>query len=79
MFFFQRVMMILWEVANGLLSAHSKNIMHRDLKIENVFVKKDGHCKLGDFNLSKKLDDSLEMTKSLVGTWLIIFFFFFFS
>jgi novel protein kinase C epsilon type len=41
------------EITLAVQFLHQHGILHSDLKLENVLVGSDGHCKIADFGLSK--------------------------
>ena len=47
------------EIVLAIESVHKLDCIHRDLKPDNVLIDADGHIKLSDFGLSKKLDFKL--------------------
>eukprot|EP01137_Pigoraptor_chileana_P036417 Opistho-2@32004 len=50
----------------GIEYVHREGIVHRDIKVQNVFVAEDGRPVLGDFDISKSNDDRrMESTVSM--------------
>ncbi|KAA6376832.1 MAG: putative Serine/Threonine kinase domain protein, partial [Streblomastix strix] len=57
-----RVWEIFGQMTRSLNHLHSRCIMHRDLKPENIFMNDDGSVRLGDFGLSKDLNEKTYAT-----------------
>lgn len=47
---------------------HSKKVLHRDLKTQNIFLTNDGQIKLGDFGIAKVLDGTAAFAMTVIGT-----------
>jgi serine/threonine-protein kinase len=57
------------EVAGGLTVAHSRQMVHRDVKPQNVLIDPGGRAKLTDFGISRQLEkDGLTATGRVLGT-----------
>lgn len=46
------------QLVDGIESIHSRKIIHRDLKMQNVLVNFEGTCKICDFGLAKRIKGS---------------------
>ena len=53
---FSTIQLIVAETILAVNYLHSINIIHHDIKPENILITKDGHFKLSDFGLSKTIN-----------------------
>ena len=63
----KRVKFYAAEIILAVEYLHSKNIIYRDLKPENVLLDENGHISLTDFGLAKIIKEK-QLIKSFVGT-----------
>jgi serine/threonine protein kinase len=67
---FTEALQILADIASGVAYAHTRGVMHRDLKPGNVLISKRGEVKLADFGTARimGMDTSLTQTGQVIGT-----------
>jgi eukaryotic-like serine/threonine-protein kinase len=57
------------EIGRGLGAAHSRMLVHRDVKPQNVLIDPEGRAKVTDFGIARELEsDGLTKTGRVLGT-----------
>jgi serine/threonine protein kinase len=51
------VLRVAGEIAEALQEAHTRRFLHRDLKPANIMLTEQGHVKVMDFGLAKRVED----------------------
>ncbi len=66
----EQIQECLWEAARALGHAHTRNVVHRDIKPGNIMFDHDGRVMLADFGISKAMHSSTQYTQTgqVIGT-----------
>ncbi|ORY02675.1 hypothetical protein BCR34DRAFT_667628 [Clohesyomyces aquaticus] len=56
------------ETLNGLQHLHSKGVIHRDIKSDNILLSLEGNIKLTDFGFCAQINESHNKRTTMVGT-----------
>ncbi len=56
------------QVCQALSVAHNQDIMHRDIKPQNIMVQPDGNVKVMDFGIARAKNSMKDQTSSVLGT-----------
>lgn len=56
------------QISLALIYIHEKKILHRDIKTSNIFVNSNGTVKIGDFGISRVLENTTDQAQTVVGT-----------
>ncbi|XP_049852529.1 cyclin-dependent kinase 6 [Schistocerca gregaria] len=60
---------IMFQTLSGVDFLHSKRVIHRDLKPQNILISSSGTVKLADFGLAKTYDFEMLLTSVVVTIW----------
>ncbi|WP_341877349.1 Stk1 family PASTA domain-containing Ser/Thr kinase [Defluviitalea saccharophila] len=58
----ERVLNVAMDIASALQHAHKKNIIHRDIKPQNILITDEGVLKVADFGIARAVDSSTVVT-----------------
>ncbi|KAK8841739.1 hypothetical protein M9Y10_026686 [Tritrichomonas musculus] len=64
----EEILYIFVQIVLALKYIHDRNIIHRDIKPQNIFISSDNYVKIGDFNVCKQLQPHQANTSTMTGT-----------
>lgn len=56
------------QIAGGMEAAHSKNIIHRDIKPQNIIISREGKVKVADFGIAKAATSNTIAAGQAIGS-----------
>jgi len=60
---------IMRQICEGLQAAHAEDVIHRDLKPQNILLDREGHVRIMDFGLARSFEQAgITHTGIIVGT-----------
>lgn len=59
---------IIRQVLDGIGYAHSEGVVHRDIKLSNILINKDGRIKISDFGIARIESSNLTQVGDVLGT-----------
>ena len=57
------------QISKALIAAHSKNVVHRDLKTENILLTDGGEIKVTDFGIARSSGDPQTVESHVLGSY----------
>ena len=63
----QQLVEWLVQICMALQYLHSRNILHRDLKTQNIFLTSSQIIKLGDLGIARVLDSASDLATTIIG------------
>ena len=64
----EKILKYFYQICKGINYIHSKNVIHRDIKSQNIFLMKNGNVKIGDFGIAKSLSKTKSNAMTIIGT-----------